>query len=104
MSDVSNKRFVHFDGTKQEFIDGGYDKIYPESVVFINGDGDENNNIIYTHGEYYAEKTQIYSTIENMKKSIDSSIRELKNSIGLATLGEINAIFDSYLYSNASSS
>ena len=55
MSEVSNRRFVHFDGTKQEFIDGGYPDQYQESIVFINGDGNESNNMIYTHGEYYGQ-------------------------------------------------
>ena len=55
MSEVSNRRFVHFDGTKQEFIDGNYDDKYQESIVFINGDGNESNNTIYTHGEYYGQ-------------------------------------------------
>lgn len=55
MSEVSNKRFVHFEGTKQEFIDGGYPDQYQESIVFINGDGNESNNTIYTHGEYYGQ-------------------------------------------------
>ena len=55
MSEVSNKRFVHFNGTKQEFIDGGYPDHYNESIVFINGDGNESNNTIYTHGEYYGQ-------------------------------------------------
>ncbi len=55
MSEVSNKRFVHFNGTKQEFIDGGYPDQYQESIVFINGDGNESNNTIYTHGEYYGQ-------------------------------------------------
>ena len=53
MSEVSNRRFVHFDGTKQEFIDGGYPETYTESIVFINGDGKEHYSAIYTHGEYY---------------------------------------------------
>ena len=53
MSEVSNKRFVHFNGTKEEFIAGGYPSIYTDSIVFINGDGNEYNNAIYTHGEYY---------------------------------------------------
>ncbi len=55
MSEVSNRRFVHFDGTKDEFIDGGYPDQYQESIVFINGDGNESNNTIYTHGEYYGQ-------------------------------------------------
>ena len=55
MSEVSNRRFVHFDGTKQEFIDGGYPDQYQESIVFINEDGNESNNTIYTHGEYYGQ-------------------------------------------------
>ena len=55
MSEVSNRRFVHFDGTKEEFITGGYPSTYTDSIVFINGDGDESNNTIYTHGEYYGD-------------------------------------------------
>ena len=55
MSEVSNRRFVHFDGTKQEFIDGGYPDQYQESIVFINEDGNESNSTIYTHGEYYGQ-------------------------------------------------
>ena len=53
MSEVINKLFVHYDGTKQDFIDSGYPDKYHKSIVFINGDGDESNNMIYTHGEYY---------------------------------------------------
>ena len=77
MSEVSNKRFVHFDGTKQEFIKGGYDKIYPESVVFINGDGDENNSMIYTHGEYYGKSVIVEgdaSTSAELKNSDNVSV------------------------------
>ena len=55
MSEVSNKRFVHFNGTKQDFIDGNYDDKYQESIVFINENGDETSSSIYTHGEYYGQ-------------------------------------------------
>ena len=72
MSEVSNRRFVHFDGTKQEFIDGGYDKIYPESVVFINGGGDENNSMIYTHGEYYGKSIIVEGDVSTSAELRDS--------------------------------
>ena len=55
MSEVSNRRFVHFDGTREDFEAGGYPSTYTDSVVFINGDGNESNNTIYTHGEYYGQ-------------------------------------------------
>ena len=65
MSEVSNKRFVHFEGTKQEFIDGGYPNQYKESIVFINGDGNESNNTIYTHGEYYGQGVIVEGDADN---------------------------------------
>ena len=65
MSEVSNRRFVHFDGTKEEFIDGGYPDQYQESIVFINGDGNESNNTIYTHGEYYGQRVIVEGDASN---------------------------------------
>ena len=53
MSEVSNRRFVHFDGTREEFVKGGYENRYQNSIVFINANGDEYSSVIYTHGEYY---------------------------------------------------
>ena len=61
MSEVSNKRFVHFNGTKQDFIDGStndgtsYENAYANSITFITGGDVEGGDCIYTHGKYYGE-------------------------------------------------
>ena len=78
MSEVSNRRFVHFDGTKDEFIDGGYPETYKESVVFINGDGNESDNTIYTHGEYYGQGVIVEGDASN------SAIRTNINAMALS--------------------
>ena len=85
MSEVSNKRFVHFDGTKQEFIDGGYPDRYQESIVFINGDGNESNNTIYTHGEYYGQGVIVEGDASNsavLKKGSNKTISNYSVSLG----------------------
>ena len=59
MSEVSNKRFVHFDGTKEEFATTEYPVTYSDSIVFINGGGNDSSNCIYTHGEVYADSERV---------------------------------------------
>ncbi len=82
MSEVSNRRFVHFDGTKQEFIDGGYDEMYSNSIVFIN-EKDANNRLIYTHGEYYGvivdNYLNEYSTNAIRNKTVYNEIENLRD-------------------------
>lgn len=88
MSEVSNKLFVHYDGTKQDFIDSGYPDKYHKSIVFINGDGDESNSMIYTHGEYYGQGVIVEGDASNsavLKNGNNQTIS--KNSIAL---GESN--------------
>ena len=89
MSEVSNKRFVHFDGTKQEFIDGGYPDQYQESIVFINGDGNESNNTIYTHGEYYGQGVIVKGDASNsavLKNGNNKALSEYDVAIGMNTI------------------
>ena len=85
MSEVSNRRFVHFDGTKQEFIDGGYPDQYQESIVFINGDGNESNNTIYTHGEYYGQGVIVEGDASNsaiLKASGNTATKSYSMAVG----------------------
>ena len=63
MSEVSNKRFVRFSGKKEDFIDAGYPKQYNDSIVFINADGDDNYNCIYTNEQYYGDKAFFKSDV-----------------------------------------
>ena len=89
MSEVSNKRFVHFDGTKQEFIDGGYPDQYQESIVFINEDGNESNNTIYTHGEYYGQGVIVEGDASNsavLKNGNNKALSEYDVAIGMNTI------------------
>ena len=79
MSEVSNKRFVHFDGTKEEFISSEHPITYSDSIVFINGSGNDSSNCIYTHGEIYADNERI--------NKLDSSL-----TIGLYKSGVKSAV------------
>lgn len=89
MSEVSNKRFVHFDGTKEEFIAGGYPSIYTDSIVFINEDGNESNNTIYTHGEYYGQGVIVEGDASNsavLKNGNNKALSEYDVAIGMNTI------------------
>ena len=61
MADIT-KMFVHFNGTKQAFIEAGNPAKYTNSIVFING-GTEEKSCIYTHGEYYADAKALVSAL-----------------------------------------
>ncbi len=90
MSEVSNRRFVHFDGTKQEFIDGGYPDQYQESIVFITGSGDNDNSCIYTHNGYYASMPINKGNADNCIVLGDvGNVVEAPNSVAF---GESNVI------------
>ena len=85
MSEVSNRRFVHFDGTKQEFIDGGYPDQYQESIVFINENGKESINTIYTHGEYYGQGVIVEGDASNsavLKGSGNTASKSYSMAVG----------------------
>ena len=69
MSEVSNRRFVHFEGTRDEFNDTDYPAQYTNSIVFIDGyDNSEYGNSIYTHGKHYPCYNNILSDAQQNVK------------------------------------
>lgn len=62
-----------FNGTREGFENSGHSDTYNESIVFINGNDDEDLNCIYTHGQYYGEKV-FKRTPENGVVFADSSL------------------------------
>ena len=118
----TRKIFAKYTGTREDFETTQYPVNYEDAIVFINDDSDENGNCIYTHGDYYGYtkdlKNNIDSSIQNLKNQLDTNINEvnvsiktlitqdssitnrllsLQKSLGLATIAEVNALFDVYI-------
>lgn len=55
--------FVHYHGTKAGFISKGYSETYKNCVVFIKGGNDGKGECIYTHGNYFANFSELISTL-----------------------------------------
>ena len=91
MSEVSNKRFVHFNGTKQDFIDGStndgtsYENAYANSIAFITGGDIEGGDCIYTHGKYYGESPFISG--EYLGSVILPTASNTANNVGSIAIG-----------------
>ncbi len=97
MSEVSNRRFVHFSGTKQDFIDSGYPEQYYNSIVFIEGEDDDRS--IYTHGNIWGDNPIIgTSTGCFVSKFGFSEIDEL--TYHSFALGSNNFIAGDYSFAN----
>lgn len=62
-----------FNGTREGFESSGHSDTYHASIVFIDGNNDEDLNCIYTHGQYYGEKV-FKRTPENGVVFADSSL------------------------------
>ena len=62
-----------FNGTRDGFENSGHSDAYHDSIVFIDGNNDEDLNCIYTHGQYYGEKV-FKRTPENGVVFADSSL------------------------------
>lgn len=76
----NKKLFAHFTGTKDDFEKTPYPVQYEDSVVFIDGDNNEDLNCIYTHGEYYGEK--IFTQTEDNGVELQSKYHFNRISIG----------------------
>lgn len=61
------KRFVNYSKTKAEFISAGLPATYNDSIVFIKGDANGNGACIYTHGNYFANFTELLSVVNYVK-------------------------------------
>lgn len=61
------KMFVHYSGTKAEFIAAGLGNTYTNSIVFITGDENGNGSCIYTHGQYFGNFAEFIAAINYVK-------------------------------------
>ena len=61
------KMFVNYSKTKAEFISAGLPATYTNSIVFIKGDANGNGSCIYTHGNYFANFTELLSAANYVK-------------------------------------
>ena len=62
-----------FNGTREGFKNSGHSDAYHDSIVFIDGNNNEDLNCIYTHGQYFGEKV-FKRTPENGVVFADSSL------------------------------
>lgn len=77
MSSENLKLFAKFAGNREQFENTEYPATYENSIVFINGNGDETKNCIYTHGEYYGTSTALDDLIDKMSNPIHVTHEEL---------------------------
>lgn len=61
------KMFVHYSGTKAEFIAAGLATAYTNSIVFIKGGDAGTGECIYTHGEYFATAQELINALNYVK-------------------------------------
>lgn len=61
------KMFVHYSGTKAEFIASGFETTYTNSIVFIKGGDTGTGECIYTHGEYFATAQELIKALNYVK-------------------------------------
>ena len=76
----NKKLFAHFTGTKDDFEKTPYPVQYEDSVVFIDGDDNEDLNCIYTHGQYYGKN--IFTQTEDNGVELQSKYHFNRISIG----------------------
>ena len=79
MSSENLKLFAKFAGNREQFENTEYPATYENSIVFIDANGDETKNCIYTHGEYYGTSTALDNLIDNMSNPIPVTHEELVN-------------------------
>lgn len=58
--------FVNYLGTKEKFIEKGYEKIYKDHIVFIR-DIEGNNGCIYTRNNYFADFQSLLNAVSFVK-------------------------------------
>ena len=63
--DNITKMFIHYNHTKQEFINAGLESTYANSIVFISGAGTE-TPCIYTHNKYYGNVQDALNAIAEL--------------------------------------
>jgi hypothetical protein len=86
MSSENLKLFAKFAGNREQFENTEYPATYENSIVFINGNGDETKNCIYTHGEYYGTSTALDDLTDKMFNPIPVTHEEL---VGLRDNGQL---------------
>lgn len=62
------KMFVHYNGTKAEFISSGKAADYVNKIVFIKGGENGTGACIYTHGEYYGNLEEALASLKYFSK------------------------------------
>lgn len=77
MSSEKLKLFAKFAGNREQFENTEYPATYENSIVFIDGIGDETKNCIYTHGEYYGTSAAVDDLIDKMSNPIPVTHEEL---------------------------
>lgn len=78
--------FVHFNGTKAQFIEKGYESTYANAIVFIKGDAEGHGSAIYTHSKYYASIAELEAVVGNLS-SLQQSFDNLKVIKGIKVNG-----------------
>jgi hypothetical protein len=88
------KMFVHFNGTKAEFIAQNLMSSYADKIVFINGvgkDGVMGEQCIYTHGEYYGNVKEAEEALKARLLTAEGKISANEDAIK-ANNNAINAL------------
>lgn len=78
--------FVNYLGTKEKFIEKGYEELYKNQIVFIR-DTDGNNGCIYTRNNYFADFQSLLKTISFVKGvKLGGSLYEVSKGGGYLSL------------------
>lgn len=63
-----SKMFVHYNGTKADFIAAGKAAEYVNHIVFIKGGANGTGACVYTHGEYYGNVEEALAALKYFSK------------------------------------
>ena len=63
-----SKMFVHYNGTKADFINAGKAAEYVNHIVFIKGGANGTGACVYTHGEYYGNVEEALTALKYFSK------------------------------------
>lgn len=63
-----SKMFVHYNGTKTDFIAAGKAAEYINHIVFIKGGANGTGACVYTHGEYYGNVEEALAALKYFSK------------------------------------
>jgi len=65
---ATNKMFVHYSRTKDDFIAEGLPSQYVNKIVFIKGGENGTGACVYTHGSYYANVEEAIASLKYFSK------------------------------------